>query len=323
MDLLRQSMPEQEMLNFNTGIQLRTPSVVQLHQTVNLNALKEQMGKRAALKNLGLVFDDGKNVYLIQKTGKVANPLKPEPSHILITKATEGPGSTQMVESAGRALNTGELATEWTSTLLSCGGAIVGTGLIITGGIALPLTGGASIGVVALAYGGTGASWLQCGRGGYRLFKYRNDGDASFIDRMNADESDVALGALLDVVSLASAGGALRTAINTYRTLKAVSSRSALDWLKGMSRAERRRLSAELAKQSGLSKAEKLLAIQSGSLPKTIASSNIQKVVAQEMLSATAAAMAMGGSAVAGVVRSPRINATAMGKYMLSTISGY
>jgi hypothetical protein len=84
---------------------------------------------------------------------------------------------------------------------------------------------------VAIGYAGTIATGLQCVNGLYRIYDLVENGGGN-VAWLDSQEWYVATSTSLDVISLASAGGALKEAVTTWRAMKSISSLKATEWLK-------------------------------------------------------------------------------------------
>ncbi len=119
--------------------------------------------------------------------------------------------------------------------------------LIITGflaidyAVAVPLTAGASGIVAGMIIAGGLATGMQCAIGSARLYAIY-EGQEDYVAWIDSQSWYVATTTALDVISLAGAGAGLKSAIETYKVMKAPSSAKAIDWLKTLSRAERKKL---------------------------------------------------------------------------------
>ncbi|MBH1929277.1 hypothetical protein [Serratia rubidaea] len=63
---------------------------------------------------------------------------------------------------------------------------------------------------------------------------------------LDTQEWYTATSTALDIVSLAGAGAGLKSTLETYRLMKSTSSAGGLNWLKTLSRPERKRITEEI-----------------------------------------------------------------------------
>lgn len=191
---------------------------------------------------------------------------------------------------------------------------------MLAGTAATPLTAGGSGVLVAIGYAGTLATGLQCVNGLYRIYDLVENGGEN-VAWLDSQEWYVATSTSLDVISLASAGGALKEAVSTWRAMKSVSSLKATEWLKNYPRQDRARLTELIirAQNPGISNKEIKALIRAGLYPKRFPTGPVQIELTRQLGQVVTSAAAFTGSAVSGVVASPG-NIPRTGKYIIGTI---
>ena len=107
------------------------------------------------------------------------------------------------------------------------------------------------------------------------------------------------------MVSVAGAGAAGATTLRSLKMLKASSSKSATELLKGLSRAERKRLTEEIirANHPGISSKMMKSMIAAGAYPKRFTNPQISQALVLQLKNALAATFSFTGSASSGAVR--------------------
>lgn len=128
----------------------------------------------------------------------------------------------------------------------------------------------------------------------------------------------------LDIVSLAGAGAGLRSTIETYKMMKASTSTNVITWLKGLNRAERRRITEEIirAQNPGISNTGMKAAMRAGFYPKRFPSDALQRSLQRELTTAVVNTSAFAGSAMTGTIRNPQ-NMRASTQYAIGLIQSF
>ncbi|MFT5327984.1 MAG: hypothetical protein ACI8P0_005890, partial [Planctomycetaceae bacterium] len=187
---------------------------------------------------------------------------------------------------------------------LSCG-ATVAAGFVSAGAgagaaAAAPVTGGASGVVSVLTFSAAVATAAQCGISSGRVINEIFDPAAN--DRLDSLAWFEATSNTLDAISIAggfaSLGQAAQAAIRSSRS----SGKSISQVVKGLSRAERKRLAQDLAKYSGQAPTRKqfIRLTRQGKLPKIIRRQAISQAALNESLNAVGVGLSMIGSGTSG-----------------------
>lgn len=199
--------------------------------------------------------------------------------------------------------NDSALVAESTNMILSCGGAILSWIAIVGGGVAIPLTGGASAAVTALGYAALTASTLQCGAAIGRVgFEATNP---KYNDYLDSNEWYTNISTALDVISLAGAGSSLKQMANVNKVLKNSTGANIKDALKGLNRQQRRALTEEVIKLDYPGVPRKVLKnlILKGHVPNRLPQRAISASVMVSLTDALAGSLTVIGSMNAGAVR--------------------
>ena len=106
---------------------------------------------------------------MVRPSRRIANSVQSIASHVIVTKVCDisQEGSTKAIV---KTLQAPSLATEITSTALSCGAAAITLALVLTGTAILPITAGASVLVAGVIAASGVATVGQCFIGAGRLW---------------------------------------------------------------------------------------------------------------------------------------------------------
>jgi len=275
-----------------------------LHLITGVNFDFEAMGQSLDcirdFYGVGIMYSEDECKYIIRRPitkGKI--------SYVVVTKIPDA-NALDANKEFKDAVKSPELSKEITSTALSCGCFFLSLTCMAIGGIAAPVTGGASLAVTALGYAGTVASFGQCINGSYRVFDITmNEGHGvAWLDSQNWYTTT---STLLDVVGLASAGGALNEIVITYRAMKGASSLKMIEWLRLLPRHERKRLTEIIirARNPGISNAAIKGFIAVGKYPKRFASDAVQAHMCIQLMNAINSMFTVAGSKLSGVLDNP------------------
>lgn len=268
----------------------------------------------------GIIYAEGSQRYLVRPTKRHPNGQSGVVTHVVVTKAPVKNGDLSVGKSLTNAVSSTSLGPEIASTVLSCGAMLITAGVMATSAAATPLTAGASGALVAIGYAGAAASGLQCINGLYRLYDLVENGGDS-VQWLDSQNWYVATSTALDLISLASAGGALKEALATWRSMKSISSLKATEWLKNYPRQDRARLTELIIRlqNPGISNKEIKAAIRAGLYPKRFPVQPIQTELTRQLANVVNSSAALAGSAVSGVIAAPG-NVPKTGRYIIGTI---
>lgn len=221
------------------------------------------------------------------------------------------------------ALTAPSLATEITSTGFACGAMIVTLVMAFGAGAAVPMTAGGSGVIAAISLSGALATGAQCMIGAGRLLAINND-HGSDVAWLDSQDWYIATSTVLDVISLAAAGTALKGTLETYKLMKAASSSKVITWFQSLSRAERKRITEEIikAQNPGISSSGVKAAIRAGVYPKRFPSESLQKSLQRELVNAVTNASAFVGSSLTGTIRNPQ-NTVKSGRYVVGLLQSF
>ncbi|MEX7608398.1 hypothetical protein [Enterobacter asburiae] len=286
----------------------------------DFKALGSAMDCNREFAQAGIIYSDGAQRYLVRSGQRHPNGQSGIVTHVIVTKANSQPSTSSVGKSLTDAVTSTSMGTELASTVLSCGAMIITGGVMLAGTAATPLTAGGSGVLVAIGYAGTLATGLQCVNGLYRIYDLVENGGGN-VAWLDTQEWYVATSTSLDVISLASAGGALKEAVTTWRAMKSISSLKATEWLKNYPRQDRARLNELIirAQNPGISNKEIKALIRAGLYPKRFPTGPVQVELTRQLGQVVTSAAALAGSAVSGVIAAPS-NLPRTGKYIIGTI---
>ncbi|WFW61076.1 hypothetical protein NFJ76_03545 [Citrobacter freundii] len=271
----------------------------------DFHALADALDCQRDFYGAGIIYNDGYRSFLVRPSHRSPAPGQNQITHVVVTQTTQL-SREGMAKSVKEAVKDPSIGTEIASTVLSCGAAVLTAVAWAASVGSVPLTGGMSTPLAVLATAGTVATGLQCLNGLVRMVDIAfNDGQ--YIDWVDTQGWYIATTSALDIISLASLGGPLKEAVMTYKTMKSVSSLKVIDWLKRYPRMERVRLTEGIIKQlnPGISNKTMKAMIRAGKYPRRYPSEALHRDLIKQLISAITSTMAVSGSAVSGVIRSP------------------
>ncbi|MCS6236859.1 hypothetical protein G3495_17365 [Shewanella baltica] len=220
--------------------------------------------------------------------------LREPPRHVsTVNYASELKASRRESKLTGELLNTG----------LSCGAAVLSWIVVLGATTAIPITGGASTAVTYLGVAAATASSLQCLNGAVRSIaeaRYPED-----LDWLEEQEWYNAANTALDIISLGGAAAAGATTIKMVQTLRKTTSKSLTEILKGLSRADRKRLTLEIQRlnQPGISQSVLKTLTNSGKLTTRYSSQALVNAISLNIKDAVGASLSISGSAYGGTIK--------------------
>lgn len=282
----------------------------------DFKALEDSLDCLRDFYGVGIIYYDGYHSYLVRPSRRVSTSGQSEVTHVIVTRLV-GIYPESISKNVKAAVADPSLKTEITSTFLSCGALILTGVATVTATVAAPITGGASTPLVVLAAAGTAATAMQCANGLWRIYDIEEN-DGKSVSWVETQGWYTATSTALDLVSLASAGGALKEALMTYRVMKSASSMKVIEWLKNYSRPERVRLTEGIIKylNPGISNKALKAMIQARKYPRRYPTATIHKKLQEQLINTITSAMAVAGSGVSGVIHSPE-SISQSGEYVI------
>lgn len=196
-----------------------------------------------------------------------------------------------------------ELIGEVAGTVLSCGAAILSWVVVFGSAAVIPLSGGTSAAITYLGYAAATASSFQClnsvGRTALEVAYPETK------DWLDSKEWYNNISTAVDIISVAGVAASAVTVLKTLNLLKSASSKSTVEVLKSLSRAERKRLTKEIirAKYPGISAQVMKTLIRAGTFPSRYSQAQISSALALNLKDAIGASLSFTGSAFSGTVR--------------------
>ncbi|WP_426220393.1 NAD synthetase [Pseudomonas sp. DWRC2-2] len=197
-----------------------------------------------------------------------------------------------------------QLVFEAINTSLSCGAAVIGWIVALSGSVAIPFTAGVSSFVVAAGVSAAIASSAQCVIGSIRTFneQYRPGEN----DLMDDSEWYSTVTPILDGISLIGIGTGTLTTVRLIKTSKKTLGKGWFEVLRGLSRQERKKLTSELLNLRDPSLTTKILKLKQrkGVLPKSYSPSQIRHATLTQLKDVLGGSLGLVGSYQTGHIGS-------------------
>jgi hypothetical protein len=188
------------------------------------------------------------------------------------------------------------LVVEAINASLSCGAAVLGWIVVLSGSVALPFTAGVSSVVVVAGVSAALASSAQCLIGAVRTYNEK----FSPADNDHMDDSDWynAVSPVLDGVSLIGIGTGALTTVRLLKANKKTLGKSWYEILRGLSRQERKKLTNELLTLKDPSLTAKLLKLRqrAGALTKSYSAHQLRHATLTQLKDVLGGVLGLTGS---------------------------
>ena len=185
---------------------------------------------------------------------------------------------------------------------INCCSAVLTGAATATEAAAAPVTGGGSLALAYITGAGALATSLQCGLSVGRIVDYFIDPDLTAY--LDSDDWYNSANDLLDYIAIAGAAASLGQAAQGLIRLQKASGKPFKEMLKGMSRAERKRLARELAEYAGTKSNQQFKAlVRAGKLPSIYSQKSVDLALRKMVLDGVSSALTYAGSATSGVIR--------------------
>ncbi|PVZ15351.1 hypothetical protein SAMN05660463_01114 [Pseudomonas sp. URIL14HWK12:I9] len=268
----------------------------------NLPKLFAAIDADPGIVGAGVVFiDEEFNVITLREFRPICSIL---PKRIILRATPRYTSPQQFVQKVENNPRESRLVVEAANMALSCTGAVLSWLVVFSGTVAVPFTGGASLALTYLGGAAATAATLQCVAGGVRTAA--EVADPSFNDALDDSEWYTTTMSILDVVSLAGAGGSALTTVKYVRTLKASTGRPWRAILGTLNRAERKRLTQELLKIKDPTLTGKLLKLEqrAGRLPVRHSPTELRHATKTMIKDSLGGALSLVGSGASGNLNS-------------------
>ena len=269
---------------------------------LDLPRLYEAIDADHALVGAGVVYiDKHMNVVELRSFEPICRLT---PVTVVIREAPESVSPQEFASDLEHDKVDAHLVAEALGSTLACTGAFLSWMVVTSGVMTAPFSGGASLVVSAIGKAAAVASTLQCINAGARTRLAAINPKA--LENLDSNEWYTSMATALDTISLAGAVASGYATIKTVLLAKRASSRSMRQILRGMGRAERKRLTTEVirAQNPGISNGT-LKAMQRASrVPKRLTAEQVQQATVTQIRDALSGVLAFTGSAMSGTVRS-------------------
>ncbi|MEO8490745.1 NAD synthetase [Pseudomonas sp.] len=189
-----------------------------------------------------------------------------------------------------------QLVFEAINASLSCGAAVLGWIVVLSGSVAIPFTAGVSSFVVAAGVSAAIASSAQCVIGSIRTFnEHYRPGENDLMD--DADWYNTVT-PILDGVSLIGIGTSTLTTVRLLKTSRKSLGKSWFELLRGLSRQERKKLTNELLALRDPRLTAKILKLKqrTGVLPKSYSAGQIRHATLTQLKDVLGGILGLAGS---------------------------
>ena len=165
----------------------------------------------------------------------------------------------------------------------------------------MPLTGGGSAALMLVTYGAAAATTAQCGNSLLRTLDVgANKGQ--WTEWLDSNDYYLWTGGMLDAVSLLGVAAAGGLTIRAILAIRKASNRGFIEIVKGMTRAERKRLTQELIRlqHPGISNSAMKALVRAGTFPSRFAATEVSEALFRQLRDAISATLSFTSSAVSG-----------------------
>lgn len=266
----------------------------------DFEALGQALDCQRDFYGVGILYSEEQREFIVRKPTNAALV-----KYVIVTKV---PHINKEVAAASlkKTVSSPSLSKEITSAALSCGGLLLTIGAAVVGTGAIPFTAGASSPMVALAIAGAIATTAQCINGIVRVVDITKN-ESEITTWLDSQQWYLTTSCILDVISLASAGGALKDVLIAYRTMRATSSLKVSQWLRSLPRQDRARITEHIMRTQNPGISNKVIKsfIVIGKYPKRFPTEGLQKTLQVQLLNSLNSMVAFSGSAIGGVLNSP------------------
>lgn len=288
----------------------------------DFHALAKQLDCTRNFNQVGIIYSNGVSQWLVRPSRRIANPAQSTVTHVIVTKVSNT-SPQAAAQATSKVIQAPSLTTEITSTAMSCGAMVATVVLAMTSTFFIPFTAAATGYIAGVMIAGSIATGAQCFIGAGRLFLI-NQGNEDNVAWLDSQGWYTATVTALDLISLAGAGAGLKKTLDLYLIMKSSSSAKAIEWLKGLSRPERKRITIEIirARNPGISNEGVKALIKAGAYPTRYPAEALQKSLQYELMKAVTDSSAFAGSAFSGTLRNPQ-NVQKSGQYVFGLIQSF
>jgi hypothetical protein len=220
-----------------------------------------------------------------------------QPKRIIVREAQKYVAPAQFADQVVNNPRESRLISEAFNTTLSCGGAVLGWLVMLSGTIAVPFTAGASSVITVIGYASATASTASCLMGAFRTHnEIVNPGMNDYLDN---EEWYQAATKIMDGAALVGVGASALTTVKLVNVARASTGKTLRQVLKGLNGQEREKLTKELLKIADpqmSTKMRKLLQLR-GDLPKRFTHTQLKHSTIVQLGDAFSAGLSVWGLA--------------------------
>lgn len=196
------------------------------------------------------------------------------------------------------------LAVELVGLGLNCGGAVLSWAALTGEVAAVPVSGGGSLALTVITWSAAIATTAQCANSLIRSTDVAVH-HGQWTRWLDSQDYYIWAGNILDGVSIIGATAAGAATVRTVLALRRATGRELLSILKGLNRAERKRLTEELIRMQmpNISNSAMKDLIRAGAFPARFGATQITDALFAQLRDAISATMAFGSSTLSGVIK--------------------
>lgn len=282
--------------SFNTPSQFLVRE--RIESSINLPRLFAAIDADPGIVGAGVVYIDSQfNVITLREFRPICSITA---KRVILKETRPNTSPDQFIQKIQSDPRESHVVFEASNAVLSCTGAVLSWIVIVSGTIAVPFTAGASAVVAGIGYTAATAATAQCVIGAVRTYsEVRRPGVNDYLD--NAEWFQI-VSTVLDGLSLAGVGSSAVTTIRLLRMVKASTGKTILSALKGLSRQERKALTAELLRMQDPRLTPKLIKLKQaeGDLAKRFTPTQLKHATVAAMTDSFNASLGVLGSAISG-----------------------
>lgn len=270
-------------------------------RAVNLQRLFAAIDADPELSGAGVAYIDSAQTTIFLR--EFSPICRREPIVVVLREPPRPMGMEAHAADLARNPRESRTIAEGIGAAFSCSAAILSWAVVLGGIGAVPLSGGASMGLTALAYSAMIASSLQCVNSGARTVS--EIVSPEFNEILDSQAWYMITAEVLDYISLAGATASGFATIKMVKTLGAqgIGIREAL---RGLDRTQRARLTKEVIRVNHPVASNRMIKFmqKNGRYPKRYSSTEISQATALHIKNALGATLSFTGSAIGGNISS-------------------
>jgi len=282
-----------------------------IENAIDLKQLFRVIDADPAIVGAGVVYIDSDfNVVTLRAFQPICSVAV---KRVILREAPRYMGPQEFVRELGANPRESQVVMEVVNAGLACLGAVIAWHVVLSGSIAIPFTAGASAVIAGIALTAAVAGSMQCLNGVVRIGLEHRHPEVK--DNFDSNDWYAAVVALLDSLTLLGAASTTLVTVRYVSAIRASTGKSVSDVLRGLTRQERGKLTAELLMLRDPSLTPKLLKLKQavGNMPKRYSQVQINHALITQIKDMFGAGLAITGSSMSG-----NLNAIAVGVYQES-----